>query len=116
MLLVIASTLLLSLLVLAGTLLLMSPGKPAPLLDAGGQPLKGSVSEKIYVEINGIRQGMFIKSTDATHPVLLFVHGDMPFYFFTGRYPPGSRIRSRSSGGSSVARASRTAPTFLARR
>lgn len=87
MMLVIASTLLLSLLVLVGALLLMSPGTAVPFLDARGQPLNGSVSEKTRVEINGIRQGMFIKSTDATHPVLLYLHGGMPDYFLSGRYP-----------------------------
>ena len=86
---VIASTLAIGLLVLVGVLLLMSPGKPAPFLDAAGKPLAGSLSEKIYVEINGARQGMFIKSKDVTHPVLLYLHGGMPDYFLTGHYPTG---------------------------
>ena len=84
-----ASALLLGLLVLLAALWLMSPGKPAPFLDAEGKPLAGSISEKLFVEINGTRQGMFIKSTDATHPVLLYLHGGMPDYFLTGRYPTG---------------------------
>jgi pimeloyl-ACP methyl ester carboxylesterase len=32
---------------------------------------------------------MFIKSKDATHPVLLYLHGGMPDYFLTQRYPTG---------------------------
>jgi len=52
-------------------------------------PLSGSISEKLFVEINGSRQGMFIKSTGATNPVLLYLHGGMPDYFLTGRYPTG---------------------------
>src|SRR6476660_5120670 len=49
----------------------------------------GSISEKIHVKINGLEQGMFIKSTDGTNPVLLVVHGGpgMPDYFLTQRYP-----------------------------
>ena len=49
----------------------------------------GSISEKVFVTINGARQGMFIKSRDAAQPVLLYLHGGMPDYFLTGRYPTG---------------------------
>ncbi len=52
-------------------------------------PLSGSVSEKVFVEINGTRQGMFIKSVDARNPVLLYLHGGMPDYFLTAQYPTG---------------------------
>jgi len=64
-------------------------GKPKPLVDENGRPLRGSISEKAFVDINGVRQGMFIQSTDAAHPVLLFLHGGMPEYFLTERYPTG---------------------------
>jgi len=37
--------------------------------------LVGSISEKIHVEVNGVRQGMFIKSRNPSNPVLLFLHG-----------------------------------------
>jgi pimeloyl-ACP methyl ester carboxylesterase len=36
-----------------------------------------------------VEQGMFIKSKDATYPVLLYLHGGMPDYFLTQRYPTG---------------------------
>jgi hypothetical protein len=32
---------------------------------------------------------MFIKSKEAAHPVLLYLHGGMPDYFLTHRYPTG---------------------------
>ena len=32
-------------------------------------------AERVFVRVNGVRQGMFIKSTDAAGPVLLFLHG-----------------------------------------
>ena len=51
--------------------------------------MRGSISEKAFADINGVRQGMFIQSTDATHPVLLFLHGGMPEYFLSERYPTG---------------------------
>lgn len=47
--------------------------------------------EKVFVEINGIKQGMFISSTSNENPVLLFVHGGpgMPEYFLNDIYPIG---------------------------
>jgi pimeloyl-ACP methyl ester carboxylesterase len=56
-------------------------------MDEHGQPLPGSIAEKIRVNINGVEQAMFIKSKDVTHPVLLYLHGGMPDYFLTQRYP-----------------------------
>jgi pimeloyl-ACP methyl ester carboxylesterase len=74
---------------LVGVLRLLSPGKPKPFVDENGKPLPGSISEKVFVTINGVQQGMFLKSRDATHPVLLYLHGGMPEYFLTQRYPTG---------------------------
>jgi hypothetical protein len=56
-------------------LLIVSPGKPKPFLDKNSKPLKGSISEKVFVSIGGVQQGMFIISRDSNNPVLLFVHG-----------------------------------------
>lgn len=64
-------------------------GTPTPFLDAAGRPLAGSLSEKIHVSINGVEQGMIIKSKDVRNPVLLHLHGGMPEYFLTKRYPTG---------------------------
>ncbi len=77
--------------ILTGFLAAMSPGKPQPFLDENGKLLAGSISEKIHVDINGVKQGMFIKSKNASNPVLLFVHGGpgMPEYWLTQRYPTG---------------------------
>ena len=83
------SILLACVLILAGILQLWSPGKPTPFVDENGNPLAGSISEKVFVNINGVEQGMFIKSKDATHPVLLYLHGGMPDYFLTQMYPTG---------------------------
>lgn len=76
-------------LILLGFLLAMSPGKPAPFLDENGKPLTGSISEKIFVEVNDVQQGMFIKGKDLKNPVLLYLHGGMPDYFLTQKYPTG---------------------------
>jgi pimeloyl-ACP methyl ester carboxylesterase len=75
--------------ILVGVLLACSPGKPEPFLAENGSPLAGSISEKVFVNINGVEQGMFILSKDATHPVLLYLHGGMPDYFLTQKYPTG---------------------------
>ncbi len=72
-------------------LLLSSKGKPIPLTDEQGNPIAGSISEKVFIDVNGVNQGMFIKSVDETNPVLLFLHGGpgMPEYFLTQTYPTG---------------------------
>jgi pimeloyl-ACP methyl ester carboxylesterase len=85
----ILSIFLVCILILLGVLLACSPGKAIPFLDESGKPLVGSISEKIHVNINGVEQGMFIKSKDSTNPVLLYLHGGMPDYFLTCKYPTG---------------------------
>ncbi len=45
------------------------------------------ISEKVFIDINGARQGMFIQSVDPINPVLLYLHGGLPEYFLTRRYP-----------------------------
>ncbi len=69
--------------------LLLSPGKIEPFLDKNGHVMKGSISEKVFVTINGVKQGMFIQSKDSTMPVLLYLHGGIPDYFLTKKYPTG---------------------------
>jgi pimeloyl-ACP methyl ester carboxylesterase len=77
--------------VFVGLLLSLSPGKIRPILDANGNRVVNSISEKIFVKINGVEQGMFIRSADIAHPVLLFLHGGpaMPTYALEQRYPTG---------------------------
>ena len=77
------------LIVIIGVLVILSPGKPRPILDAYGRPVVGSISEKTFVTINGVSQGMFIMGKDKDNPVLLYLHGGMPDYFLTERYPTG---------------------------
>jgi pimeloyl-ACP methyl ester carboxylesterase len=43
----------------------------------------------VFVNINGVEQGMFIQSKDTTNPVLLYLHGGIPDYFLTPKYPTG---------------------------
>ncbi len=76
-------------LILVSLLIIYSPGKVRPFLDESGNPLSGSISEKIFVKINGIGQGMFIKSKNASNPVLLYLHGGLPDYFLSQKYPTG---------------------------
>jgi pimeloyl-ACP methyl ester carboxylesterase len=84
------SILLACIFILVGILQIWSyPGKPAPFVDENGKPLANSISEKIFVNINGVEQGMFIKGKDINNPVLLYLHGGMPDYFLTEKYPTG---------------------------
>lgn len=68
-------------------LLMLSPGKPKQFLDENGNKLANSISEKIFLEINGVKEGMFIKGKNLDNPILLYLHGGMPVYFLTEKYP-----------------------------
>lgn len=70
-------------------LLVQSPGKVKPFLNRNEKVIKGSISQKVYVEINGVKMGMIIKSKNTSNPVLLFIHGGpgMPEYPLTETYP-----------------------------
>ena len=89
--LVLCSVTVLCTIALVTILLIQSYGKMKPFLDENGNIIKGSISEKVYANINGVNMGMIIKSKDASNPVLLFVHGGpgMPEYPLTEKYPTG---------------------------
>lgn len=77
-----------ALILAAGLVLLVrSPGKPKPFLDGSGAPVPGSISEKGKTLVRGAELGYFIKGRDEKNPVLLYLHGGMPDYFLTERYP-----------------------------
>ncbi|PKP19632.1 MAG: alpha/beta hydrolase [Bacteroidetes bacterium HGW-Bacteroidetes-19] len=76
-------------LILVIVLQIYSTGKPKPFVDKFGEPIKGSISEKTFVTIGGIRQGMIIQSKNIHNPVLLYLHGGIPDYFLTKIYPTG---------------------------
>ena len=67
----------------------MSPGKPAQVMDQAGKLVPGSISEKTFVDINGVEQGMFVISKDPHNPVMLVLHGGLPEYFLAERYATG---------------------------
>lgn len=49
------------------------------------------MNEKIFVEINGMKQGMFLQGENIENPVLLFLHGGAgsPEISFAEKYPTG---------------------------
>lgn len=69
-------------------LLFRSSGEVTMFLDENGNTLTNSISEKIFVDINGVKQGMIIRGENIDNPVLLFVHGGpgMPEYFLAEKY------------------------------
>jgi pimeloyl-ACP methyl ester carboxylesterase len=85
----VVATILVAAIAALGMLLIWSPGTPRPVLGENGEPVLGSISQKIFVTINGVDQGMFIKGRDIGNPVLLYLHGGMPDYFLTEDYPTG---------------------------
>jgi pimeloyl-ACP methyl ester carboxylesterase len=49
----------------------------------------GVTVEKEYIELNGAKQGMFITRSQASGPVLLYLHGGMPEFFLDRAHPSG---------------------------
>lgn len=68
-----------------------SPGEPRLPTDLSGRPLSGGFAEKTFIPIGGVQQGMFIRGTRTSNPVLLFVHGGpaFPEYFLAEKFPAG---------------------------
>ena len=64
-------------------------GKIREYKDANGNPLPGSISEKLILPINGANNGLFINSTNDRNPVLLLVSSGpgTDDYFFNEKYP-----------------------------
>lgn len=71
-------------------LAIVSPGKSYAFKDENGEILAGSISEKIFIPIGGVKQGMFIRSKNIDNPVLLFIHGGpgFPNYFLFEKFNP----------------------------
>ena len=71
-------------------LLVYSPGKIEPYFDENGKIIPESISEKTFIDIGGVKQGMFIKSKNINNPILLYVHGGpaFPNYFLIDKYKP----------------------------
>lgn len=86
---ILAVIILTALLALILSFILSSKGEVKPVTDDSGNEIDGSISEKCFVEINGIEMGMVIRSADIKNPVLLFLHGGpgMPEYFLEEKYP-----------------------------
>ncbi|MGE5499362.1 MAG: hypothetical protein ACM3Q2_14875, partial [Syntrophothermus sp.] len=67
------------LLILTAVILIYSPGTPEQFTDKSGNVITGSISEKTFVTVGGIKQGMFIRGRNINNPVLLYVHGGPAF-------------------------------------
>jgi pimeloyl-ACP methyl ester carboxylesterase len=72
-------------------LMMISPGTPQQFTSNDGKIIEGSISEKFFVNIGGVKQGMFIRSKNLDNPVLLFLHGGpgFPNYFLFEKFNPG---------------------------
>ena len=67
---------------------LISNGKIKEYKDENGNVIQGSLSEKIIIEINGAKNGLFINSKDINNPVLLLISSGpgTDDYFLTERF------------------------------
>lgn len=75
------------LIILFSFLLFNSSSKPKQFREGNNKVLKNSISEKILLEVNGTRLGMFIKGESINNPVILYLHGGIPDYFLTEKFP-----------------------------
>lgn len=68
-----------------------SKGKAQPILDKEGNIVEGSISEKLFLDVNDTTLGMLLMARDETKPVLLFLGGGpgLPEYFLEQEYPTG---------------------------
>lgn len=64
-------------------------GNPKPYLDKNKKIMANSISEKLFLDINGVKLGLIIKGKNISNPVLLYLHGGMPDYFLSQKYPTG---------------------------
>lgn len=67
----------------------VSTGKIREYKDEKGNPLEGSISEKLKIDINGAKNGLFINGKNVDNPVLLFVSSGpgTDDYFLNEKYP-----------------------------
>jgi pimeloyl-ACP methyl ester carboxylesterase len=72
---IIGITLLSVIFVLFILLAVNSPGKLESLKDKEGNKIANSIAEKLFIEIGGIKQGLFLRTENQKNPVLLFLHG-----------------------------------------
>jgi pimeloyl-ACP methyl ester carboxylesterase len=70
--LVMALVLLVALIVLIAYLI---PASTAPITDAQGMPVPGSIAVLEEVTLGGVEQGLLIRGQNVTNPVLLYLHG-----------------------------------------
>jgi pimeloyl-ACP methyl ester carboxylesterase len=51
------------------------PASTAPIKDARGRPVAGSIAALEMVTLGGVKQGLLIRGEDVANPVLLYLHG-----------------------------------------
>lgn len=84
--------LVLAVVIIAGTLILIllnSSGNPKPYQDSSGKSLVNSISERGIINMGDVKLGFFIKGENKNNPILLYLHGGIPVYFLTEKYPTG---------------------------
>lgn len=75
MLVIILGVILVSIILFIVVVFINSTGKLPQLKDTQGKVIKDSISEKVWIEVNGIKQGMFIRGENKDNPIVLYLHG-----------------------------------------
>lgn len=78
----------LMLLVLVIRFITTSKNSIKPFVDEQGNVLEGSVAEKVFIDVNGEKNGMIIRGKNENNPVLLFISGGpgVPQYWLNEYY------------------------------
>lgn len=72
---------------IAGVFLLYGHKQPSPLRDSKGDVISGSISEKVFVDINGHSMGMFITGKNVNNPVVCISMVVCPHIFLQKNIP-----------------------------
>jgi hypothetical protein len=62
-------------------------GRPKRGRDDTGRVVPRGIAQKCFLQVNGTRQGMFLRGRDPANPIVLYLHGGLPEYFLTERRP-----------------------------
>lgn len=66
-----------------------SKGKVKPFFDDKGKGIENSIAEKVFIDVNGDKQGMIIRGENKDNPVFFFLSGGpgIPEYWLSYEFP-----------------------------
>lgn len=90
----------------------LRPGSTAPIVDARGKPVPGSIAVLEKVKLGGVAQSLLIRGQSAANPVLLYLH-DGPGTSELGMLRPTTSRPSMLLDGIDFGRVRAPAPSYF---